>query len=85
MLLEFVVRQTSLPMRGEWIEISTVSPISRTPLSLPMRGEWIEINKDNVMLSDYVSLPMRGEWIEIRDDIIINVVRGVSPHAGRVD
>ena len=33
----------SLPMRGEWIEISTNILIILKRMSLPMRGEWIEI------------------------------------------
>ncbi len=34
----------SLPMRGEWIEISWLAVLNRyTTVSLPMRGEWIEI------------------------------------------
>ena len=37
------VRLLSLPMRGEWIEISFVTKVSTNSLSLPMRGEWIEI------------------------------------------
>ena len=63
-----MVSSTSLPMRGEWIEISggfVFSP--EASWSLPMRGEWIEI----CCITDgkamrLQSLPMRGEWIEIR-------------------
>ena len=39
------VRLLSLPMRGEWIEISTGKKAEdRKERSLPMRGEWIEIS-----------------------------------------
>ena len=38
------VRLLSLPMRGEWIEITMDAISLSTPSkSLPMRGEWIEI------------------------------------------
>ena len=37
----------SLPMRGEWIEISPKRPVAAGGLSLPMRGEWIEISADS--------------------------------------
>ena len=37
------VRLLSLPMRGEWIEISGSPCPSAATASLPMRGEWIEI------------------------------------------
>ena len=37
----------SLPMRGEWIEISAAVGESIQTVSLPMRGEWIEIAPDN--------------------------------------
>ena len=37
------VRLLSLPMRGEWIEISRRASASVIRSSLPMRGEWIEI------------------------------------------
>ena len=35
----------SLPMRGEWIEMSRTLVLSRAFQSLPMRGEWIEIQR----------------------------------------
>ena len=38
------VRLLSLPMRGEWIEITCEKLILKYTLSLPMRGEWIEIS-----------------------------------------
>ena len=35
---------TSLPMRGEWIEIEAEAKLQELrEQSLPMRGEWIEI------------------------------------------
>ena len=36
---------SSLPMRGEWIEMALGIPLDPPPeeVSLPMRGEWIEI------------------------------------------
>ena len=37
------VRLLSLPMRGEWIEISSIAVSFASSVSLPMRGEWIEI------------------------------------------
>lgn len=37
------VRLLSLPMRGEWIEISHFPPYNEGIQSLPARGEWIEI------------------------------------------
>ena len=61
------VRLLSLPMRGEWIEISSDSPawVPNSP-SLPMRGEWIEIHDACCTGRPWrSSLPMRGEWIEI--------------------
>ena len=33
----------SLPMRGEWIEMSRLSKMPSISASLPMRGEWIEM------------------------------------------
>ena len=36
-------RGRSLPMRGEWIEISEPPQIFKGVPSLPMRGEWIEM------------------------------------------
>ena len=37
------VRLLSLPMRGEWIEITARQKDGNRMKSLPMRGEWIEI------------------------------------------
>jgi len=34
---------TSLPVRGEWIEIINIFILHYTIMSLPVRGEWIEI------------------------------------------
>ena len=45
------VRLLSLPMRGEWIEISLKNaalPLYKS--SLPMRGEWIEIEFGGIII-----------------------------------
>ena len=55
----------SLPMRGEWIEITATRAPTAARRSLPMRGEWIEIFLRGGMTPAPKSLPMRGEWIEI--------------------
>ena len=36
-------------MRGEWIEIISLSPFRQRHASLPMRGEWIEMLYDNLI------------------------------------
>ena len=45
--LLYALTVLSLPLRGAWIEISTVSMMSVTGTSLPLRGAWIEIYKVN--------------------------------------
>ena len=59
-------RITSLPVRGEWIEIYNMNYNEADFMSLPVRGEWIEIGSLR-SLSEccFWSLPVRGEWIEI--------------------
>ena len=75
----------SLPMRGEWIEISPKTRHNSRSWSLPMRGEWIEIDWNAMPCRSCKSLPMRGEWIEIPVAVGIADRMAVSPHAGRVD
>ena len=76
----------SLPMRGEWIEITIAAQNFREVRSLPMRGEWIEIiNQTSESITISASLPMRGEWIEISATRWSPEKTVVSPHAGRVD
>ena len=75
----------SLPMRGEWIEISGFWALVQSRMSLPMRGEWIEIVCRYETGQRTPSLPMRGEWIEISYLIFEWNALNVSPHAGRVD
>ena len=79
------VRLLSLPMRGEWIEMSLSSAVTTGAGSLPMRGEWIEILWAKVLTDPSGSLPMRGEWIEILLKNQRRPATAVSPHAGRVD
>ena len=79
------VEDPSLPMRGEWIEISKLNALVKPAGSLPMRGEWIEIPSPDPQPGYQQSLPMRGEWIEIRTLCKVEVGALVSPHAGRVD
>ena len=56
------VRLLSLPMRGEWIEISIFrTNLAARALSLPMRGEWIEINLQGYWGSVRVGLSPCGE------------------------
>ena len=42
-LVDGIRRSQSLPMRGEWIEISQPLVDGGRRRSLPMRGEWIEM------------------------------------------
>ena len=65
-LIEFCVEHgipTSLPMRGEWIEMAALTGVNRVAPSLPMRGEWIEISTRRAHPNGFASLPKRGEWI----------------------
>ena len=57
----------SLPSRGAWIEISSVSmKVCQMGASLPSRGAWIEIPYSFQTLSHpSQSLPSRGAWIEM--------------------
>ena len=75
----------SLPVRGAWIEISSVPLwLCRCP-SLPVRGAWIEIWTRQTAFRQAPSLPERGAWIEIALDGQRDVVHGVAPRAGSVD
>ena len=59
------IADTSLPVRGAWIEmLSNIFCVVVTP-SLPVRGAWIEISSWLVMWNMSTSLPVRGAWIEI--------------------
>ena len=42
--MNLVLNAMSLPVWGEWIEISDAAKKTYQDLSLPMRGEWIEIS-----------------------------------------
>jgi len=50
----------SLPMRGEWIEISIILDSSFHNMSLPMRGEWIEIWNMHFMQDNTTVSPHAG-------------------------
>ena len=54
------VRLLSLPMRGEWIEISPAHSARSRWMSLPMRGEWIEISGSSAGLSGSGVSPHAG-------------------------
>ena len=43
--------ETSHPVRGAWIEISTSSGIMRFFRSHPVRGAWIEIQEYSIVIT----------------------------------
>ena len=55
----------SLPVRGAWIEMTSLLQNAKLQLSLPVRGAWIEISADEAVEAAVVSLPVRGAWIEM--------------------
>ena len=82
-LLNFV---TSLPMRGEWIEINIISCLRFVCVGLSPCGEsGLKFPLLSEILKKSASLPMRGEWIEIQKRRVKHGKNSVSPHAGRVD
>ena len=65
----------SLPVWGEWIEISRARARPANPCaSLPVWGEWIEISRFSWCSRISMSLPVWGEWIEM--SISVNVSFG---------
>ena len=52
--------QKSLPMRGEWIEITAKTTRPSWLPSLPMRGEWIEIPIRTLMWTVRMVSPHAG-------------------------
>ena len=50
----------SLPTRGAWIEICTLSTAPLVQVSLPTRGAWIEIVTANTYINQDVVAPHTG-------------------------
>ena len=74
----------SLPSRGAWIEIPTMSRSFPGMMSLPSRGAWIEIRHTIPRQFRSKSLPSRGAWIEIKPCAEFwNPQGGRSPHGER--
>ena len=79
--------EKSLPARGAWIEIETLTRSIEFVRSLPARGAWIEIYfvRDERQVSCW-SLPARGAWIEIAwCRMMRSVDDRVAPREGGVD
>ena len=56
------VKQSSLPVWGEWIEISEVkAKLEQNVKSLPVWGEWIEISRFSEKISKASCLSPCGE------------------------
>ncbi len=76
----------SLPVWGEWIEISDIYALSTIRKSLSPCGEsGLKYNHNSNLKIIKTSLPVWGEWIEIRDSKSANANLMVSPRVGRVD
>ena len=72
---------SSLPMRGEWIEIRPPCPAETCPWRLSPCGEsGLKLSWRQCQRLGGRSLPMRGEWIEIRSLCSIDLHRScLSP------
>ena len=57
--------ETSLPVRGAWVEICQGAVQKNKAPSLPVRGAWVEICKDWICCCKRWSLPVRGAWVEM--------------------
>ena len=76
----------SLPMRGAWIEISSVKSNKTVADSRSPCGErGLKYQQSVQGLDGCMSLPMRGAWIEIYPGSVYCPERTVAPHAGSVD
>ena len=82
----FRIAMSSLPVRGEWIEICRRRIPGRLIWSLPVRGAWIEItHRHGARQTLTPSLPVRGEWIEILSASSDSQYAIVAPCEGSVD
>ena len=77
--------QTSLPVRGAWVEMENrVSIIGTHGGSLPVRGAWVEISLSSSCSHQRMSLPVRGAWVEILLPVMARMTTRVAPRAGSV-
>ena len=76
----------SLPARGVWIEILTVSRLNLNPPSLPARGVWIEISLSTLVICRKSGRSPQGECGLKLPTPRANDVKGhVAPRKGSVD